>query len=70
MHLVSRVEQTLMLDGEEIHLDAGEHIITEYSYKYSSPAFQGMLGSSGFVVQERWTDSNGYFEVCYCTTKP
>jgi dimethylhistidine N-methyltransferase len=69
MHLVSRAEQTLMLDGEEIHLCEEEHIITEYSYKYSSPAFQGMLGSSRFVVQERWTDSNGYFEVCYCTTK-
>jgi len=69
MHLISRVEQTLMLGGEEIHLGAGEHIITEYSYKYSSPAFQGLLGSSGFVVQARWTDSNGYFEVCYCITK-
>jgi L-histidine Nalpha-methyltransferase len=69
MHLVSRIEQTLLMGGEEIHLDEGEHIITEYSYKYTSPAFQGMLGASGFVVQERWTDSKGFFEVCYCTTK-
>jgi dimethylhistidine N-methyltransferase len=69
MHLVSRVEQTIVLRGEEIHFGAGEHIVTEYSYKYSSPAFQGLLGSSGFVVQQRWTDSKGYFEVCYCTTR-
>jgi len=69
MHLVSRVEQALTLDGEEIHLDAGEHIITEYSHKYSSPAFQELLGSSGYVVKQRWTDSKGYFEVCYSIAK-
>jgi dimethylhistidine N-methyltransferase len=67
MHLVSRFHQTLSLDDEAIHFDKGEHIITEYSYKYSSAAFQDILNQSGLIAQARWTDAKGYFEVCYAT---
>jgi L-histidine Nalpha-methyltransferase len=67
MHLVNRNERTLKLDDEEIHFDAGEHIVTEYSYKYTSEAFNEILTASGFEIQDRWNDSQNYFEVCYAT---
>ncbi len=67
MHLVSRDARTLKLDDEEIHFDAGEHIVTEYSYKYTPEAFTEILTASGFDIQDRWNDSQNYFEMCYAT---
>jgi uncharacterized SAM-dependent methyltransferase len=65
MHLIARKPLILSLDGKEIYLSEGEHIITEYSYKYTSDAFREILDASGFEVRKRWTDANEYFEVCY-----
>jgi dimethylhistidine N-methyltransferase len=67
MHLVGKKAQTLNLDDEEISFAHGEHIVTEYSYKYTSEAFQEILSSSGFEIQDRWSDPKEYFEVCYAT---
>jgi len=67
MHLVSRKAQVLKLGDEEIHFGQGEHIITEYSYKYTPEAFDKILTASGFKVQDRWRDEREYFEVCYAT---
>lgn len=67
MHLVARKQLMLSLHGEEIFFRNGEHIITEYSYKYTQEAFQKMLAQSGFEVKRRWTDPKEYFEVCYAT---
>ena len=67
MHLVSKKNQTLHLDDEKIVTGQGEHIITEYSYKYTPEAFEKILSASGFEIQERWSDEKEYFEVCYAT---
>jgi dimethylhistidine N-methyltransferase len=67
MHLVSTKAQTLHLGTEKIMLGQGEHIITEYSYKYTPEAFREILSASGFEIQERWRDPKEYFEVCYAT---
>ncbi len=68
MHLVSHAAQSLQLDGNTIELVRGEHIITEYSYKYTPEAFREILLASGFEIQARWHDAQNYFEVCYATT--
>jgi dimethylhistidine N-methyltransferase len=68
MHLVSKKAQTLNFDGEKIVLTQGEHIITEYSYKYAPEAFEEILSKSGFEIQKKWSDPKEYFEVCYATT--
>lgn len=65
MHLVSRSALTLKLGEEEISFGQGEHIVTEYSYKYTPEAFEKILSASGFEIQDRWNDSQNYFEVCY-----
>ena len=65
MHLVSRRAQHVLLAGEEIYFAEGEHIITEYSYKYSPEAFGEILSASGFEIVKRWSDPKEYFEVCY-----
>lgn len=67
MHLVSRSAQHILLADEEIYFDEGEHIITEYSYKYSEGAFQKLLAASGFKTERSWTDEKNFFEVCYAT---
>ncbi len=67
MHLVSGDSRTLKLDDEEITFAQGEHIVTEYSYKYTPETFAAILTASGFSVQDRWCDENNYFEVCYAT---
>lgn len=67
MHLIASKPLILSLDGEEIHLTNGEHIITEYSYKYTPDAFREILARSGFELENRWTDPNESFEVCYAT---
>jgi dimethylhistidine N-methyltransferase len=65
MHLVSHDARTLKLGDEEIHFARGEHIVTEYSYKYTPDAFNEILTASGFEIQDRWCDAREYFEVCY-----
>ena len=65
MHLVSRDALTLKLGDDEINFARGEHIVTEYSYKYTPEAFEKVLTASRFEIQDRWNDSQDYFEVCY-----
>ncbi len=65
MHLVSRDDRMVQLGGEEIRFHRGEHIVTEFSYKYTPEAFKEILSKSGFEMQDRWSDEQGYFEVCY-----
>lgn len=65
MHLVRKDALTLKLGDEEISFARGEHIITEYSYKYTPEAFEKILTASGFEIQNRWNDRDEYFEVCY-----
>jgi dimethylhistidine N-methyltransferase len=67
MHLVSKRSLTVCFGSEEIHFDKGEHIITEYSYKYTPAAFNKILTASGFEVQDRWSDEKEFFEECYAT---
>ncbi len=67
MHLVSLEDQRFSLDGNEIFFSKDEHVVTEYSYKYTSESFQMLLKAGGFEVERRWTDPKDYFEVCYAT---
>ena len=67
MHLISRRAQHFLLAGEEVYLAEGEHIITEYSYKYTPEAFSEILSASGSEIVKRWNDPKEYFEVCYAS---
>lgn len=67
MHLRSLVGQTVEIDGQRIDFHPGETICTEHSHKYSIPGFTRLAASSGFVVQDVWTDPLDRFAVLYCT---
>jgi len=63
MHLVSRTEQAVCLDGEAIRFAAGEAICTEHSHKYTLDGFAGLGSTAGFAVRRVWTDEDGLFSV-------
>ena len=47
--------------------EAGEQILTEYSYKYSLERFRQAAAAGGFAVEKVWTDPEGLFSVQYLT---
>jgi dimethylhistidine N-methyltransferase len=63
MHLVSRRDQSVDVAGREFFFPAGEPIVTEYCYKYSLDAFQQLVESAGFAVQNVWLDDSERFSV-------
>lgn len=67
MRLVSVVAQTVQVDGEAIRFAAGEHIVTEYSHKYSIERFWTLARQAGLEPESVWTDAAGLFSVHYLT---
>lgn len=65
MHLVSQRDQQATLAGESISFDDGEHITTEYSYKYTLDGFQALASRAGFETKQVWTDDREWFSVWY-----
>lgn len=63
MHLVSERAQIAHLDSQEFRFEAGEYIITEYSYKYTLPGFAGLALRAGFELVKNWEDRNHLFSV-------
>jgi dimethylhistidine N-methyltransferase len=65
MHLVSKLNQSIQIDGQKFHFKVGETIHTENSYKYSQAEFINLAFKSGFDILKSWSDKNNYFAV-YC----
>ncbi len=65
MHLRSRREQTVHVNGECIHFDSGETIHTESSYKYDDAGFAKLAAAGGFSVERVWRDERALFSVRY-----
>jgi len=67
LRLISTAEQTVNVGSEEVVINAGEGILTEYSHKYTLPGFAAMAEAAGFSVARVWTDARKLFSVQYCT---
>jgi dimethylhistidine N-methyltransferase len=67
MHLISRQPQTVRLGGRAFEFATGEHVITEYSYKYSLAEFRQLAARAGFALARVWTDADALFAVYYLT---
>jgi dimethylhistidine N-methyltransferase len=67
MRLVSLTEQSVHVDGETIRFTAGEHILTEYSHKYSIEHFRALARQAGLRPEGVWTDADELFSVHYLT---
>lgn len=63
MHLVSRCAQLAHLGDTTIPFAAGEPIVTEHCYKYDLAGFEALAGRAGWVLEEVWTDPQGWFSV-------
>lgn len=68
MHLVSRVKQSVKIADTLVHFEQGEHIITEYSNKYTVEEFPG-LAPDFFDLTKVWTDKDNLFSVMYLSVK-
>jgi len=69
MHLISRKNQVVHIDGEVISFIKGESIWTESSYKYNLEEFKQMAAVAGFRVERVWVDERQWFSVQYLTTR-
>lgn len=67
MRLVSRRDQTVTVSDIPIDFAAGEHIVTEYSHKYSLEEFRGVARRAGFTPERSWMDEQRLFSVHYAT---
>ncbi|MGF1604878.1 MAG: L-histidine N(alpha)-methyltransferase [Rhodothalassiaceae bacterium] len=63
MHLVSRCDQTVLVDTHPISFGAGESIHTENSHKYTLERVADLGRSAGFQTRAQWTDPDHLFSV-------
>jgi dimethylhistidine N-methyltransferase len=68
IYLVSDTDQLVHIQNHEFHFEAGEKILTEYSYKYTPEGFAALARGAGFDFQKMWTDKSRLFGVFYFTT--
>jgi uncharacterized SAM-dependent methyltransferase len=59
--------QTVTIAGESIAFREGEHIVTEYSHKYSAEQFVRLAREAGWKPEAVWTDDEDLFSVHYLT---
>ena len=65
MHLMSRRQQTVGVDGHRFSFAKGESIVTEHSYKYTLDQFLRLAARAGFEVAHHWSDERRWFSVQY-----
>jgi dimethylhistidine N-methyltransferase len=63
MHLISRRQHTLCIDGQRFEFEEGEGLHTENSYKYSPEEFIEMATDNGFNALRHWIDHNDMFAI-------
>jgi dimethylhistidine N-methyltransferase len=65
MRLVSTRRQTVNVADVRVTFDAGEHIVTEHSHKYSVGEFRGLARRAGFETERTWIDDRALFSIHY-----
>lgn len=66
LQLVSRVRQTVRIDGASITLAPGEPITTEYCYKHTPEATQALLGAGGWRPRQVFTSTRVPYRLWLC----
>jgi dimethylhistidine N-methyltransferase len=67
MNLISARDQSVQIAGHRFNFEAGEKIITEFSYKHTPEGFSKMAEAAGFALDKIWTDDARLFGVFYFT---
>lgn len=65
MHLVSKTDQVVNIDGVRSDIKKGERIHTENSYKYRIDEFLRIAQKAGLEHKKTWTDNDDLFSVHY-----
>ncbi len=68
MHLESLRDQTVHLEGKEIHFEPGETIHTENSYKFTERSLRPLLMNAGFGSAHLFHDKDHRFAVAMAHT--
>ena len=63
--VVSQCEQSVTIGSHTFDFKSGEHVLTEYSHKYTIQGFVELASSVGFTLHKHWTDPNDLFAVLH-----
>ena len=63
MHLISRIDQSVQVGGHTFTFARSEHIISEFSYKYSAEEMIALANRAGLRFEKFWTDRKRLFGV-------
>ena len=69
MHLGSKRDQVVTINGSGFYLQRGERVLTEVSYKYTVEGFAEMAAQAGFDICKVWLDPNRYFSIQYLVAR-
>ena len=69
MHLVSKLDQLIEIEGQRFSFRKGETIHTENSYKYSLQGFGDLAQRAGFEITTVWQDPDKLFSLQYLTAR-
>lgn len=63
MHLESRVEQDVKIDGHRFNLKKYERIHTENSHKFTLESIHDLAGRAGLMCRKHWLDDQKLFSI-------
>ena len=63
MHLVSKRDQVVHVGDEDVQIQKGEHITTEFCHKYTLESFADLAATAGLSVSSVWMDPAKLFSV-------
>ncbi|TMO79266.1 L-histidine N(alpha)-methyltransferase [Pseudoalteromonas sp. S3776] len=64
MHLVSKCNQSVVINDKQIDFVAGESIHTENSHKYTLESFKNLAAQANLSLEQTWQDEKSYFALC------
>ena len=65
MNLISQKDQSVHIGSRRFVFEAGEKIVTEFSYKHTPDGFAELGRAAGFEFDELWTDDARLFGVFF-----
>lgn len=65
IYVVSQRDQTVTIGEHQFDFEAGEHVLTEYSHKYTIDGFVKLAAGAGFSLHKQWTDPKQLFAVLH-----
>lgn len=65
IYVVSQRSQTVKIADREFQFGENEHILTEFSHKYTVDGFVELASKAGFSLHHHWTDDQQLFAVLH-----